>query len=151
MSEAHENRRRMNSFWVRPKGQLLLAFTLGGGYMLIGLLMVSLLFSMEGFLQDLAGTNQINTQTALTLNSFIYLYVRIALALATIFAILNFAIALRMGHRIYGPIVALRAHVGRLIRKDYKSRVHTRGNDEFKDLASDLNALAESLDQSRNV
>ncbi len=51
----------------------------------------------------------------------------------------------KLSHRIYGPIVQFRKHVGCLINGDLTSRVHLRDADHFTELADDLNVLAEKL------
>src|SRR5665213_295356 len=48
-------------------------------------------------------------------------------------------------HRIFGPTVPIRRHIQNLIKGDYQSRIHLRAGDEFKDIAAELNELAEKL------
>ena len=48
-------------------------------------------------------------------------------------------------HRIFGPTVPIRRHIQNLISGKYDSRIHLRWGDEFKDIAKDLNHLAEAL------
>jgi len=48
-------------------------------------------------------------------------------------------------HRIFGPTVPIRRHIGALLSGDYQSRITLRKRDEFKDIAMDLNRLAEKL------
>lgn len=50
---------------------------------------------------------------------------------------------------IFGPIVPFRQHLDKLCKGDFASRVRLRKGDEFKDLAEDLNHLAELLEQGK--
>lgn len=52
-------------------------------------------------------------------------------------------------HAIFGPIIPLERHVGKLIEGDYSTRIHLRRSDEFKKLAAELNRLAEKLEQGK--
>ena len=53
-------------------------------------------------------------------------------------------------HRVFGPMIPLRRHVQKLKEGDYSSRVILRGKDEFKELAADLNELAELLAKKKS-
>jgi methyl-accepting chemotaxis protein len=48
-------------------------------------------------------------------------------------------------HRIFGPQVKIRRQIANLMKGDYDYKISLRKNDEFKDLADDLNRLAEHL------
>jgi sensor histidine kinase YesM len=50
-----------------------------------------------------------------------------------------------VSHRIYGPIVAIRKHLAAVVRGEFDYRTHLRKNDEFQDVARDLNDLSEAL------
>ncbi len=58
--------------------------------------------------------------------------------------VIGFSIAL-FSHRIYGPMVAIRKHLSALLSGDYDHRTQLRKNDEFKEVAEDLNRLCEKL------
>ncbi|MBS1962610.1 MAG: hypothetical protein JST04_10365 [Bdellovibrionales bacterium] len=50
-----------------------------------------------------------------------------------------------ISHRIYGPAYAIRKHLAAITRGEFEHRTHLRKNDEFKDVAQDLNHLSEIL------
>lgn len=52
-------------------------------------------------------------------------------------------------HRIFGPVVPIRRHVEKLIEGDFSSRIALRSADELKELAADLNRLAEKLSEKK--
>lgn len=63
--------------------------------------------------------------------------------------ILCFLLWVFYSHRIFGPMVAIRGQVERMERGDYDGSILLRKNDEFKDLAEDLNRLAVRLKEAR--
>lgn len=52
-------------------------------------------------------------------------------------------------HRIFGPVVPIRRQIKNLIDGNYNSKITLRKNDELKQVAEDLNKLAETLKNSR--
>jgi HAMP domain-containing protein len=148
MTGGIENRTSRN-LWLRPKSQLLLCMVLSLGFLILAGLMLFVINAFGAYLETLQGTNQIDTQTVILITSTLYPYLRIAAGIAGVFAVLGLFIGLMLSHRIYGPMIPIRNHVSKLIDGDYSSRIHLRPSDEFKELASDLNSLAERLNQKR--
>lgn len=66
-------------------------------------------------------------------------------AFTLLFSFITLTATLIITHRIYGPIHAMRKQVELLIAGDLTARVQLRQDDEFKELASDLNKLGEKL------
>jgi signal transduction histidine kinase len=54
-------------------------------------------------------------------------------------------LALTITHRYLGPMVQIRRHVRSLRDGNYDSIIVLRKNDEFRDIADDLNILAVKL------
>jgi signal transduction histidine kinase len=133
--------------WIRPKTQLFLCLILSIGFLILAGLMPFVMNSFGAYMETLQGTNQIDTQTVILVTSKLYPYLKIAAGISGVFAVLGLFIGLMLSHRIYGPMIPIRNHVSKLINGDYSSRIHLRPSDEFKELASDLNALAERLNQ----
>lgn len=52
-------------------------------------------------------------------------------------------------HRIFGPVVPIRRTIQKLTDGDYKARIHLRLSDEFKNIADDINKLADSLEKKK--
>lgn len=65
-----------------------------------------------------------------------------------IFTLMLFGLWAFVSHRIFGPSVPIRRHIAKLIEGDYTTRITLRQKDEFKDVAEDLNRLAERLQKS---
>jgi nitrogen fixation/metabolism regulation signal transduction histidine kinase len=140
-------KRTFRGMFVAPRAQFMLCALLSGGFVLLGLFII---FAMVGFnhsVEQLRRTFQLDTDTANLITGHIFLYLRIALSLAVFFAVSGIAAGIALSHRIYGPMVPILAHVKRLVSGNYKSRANLRENDEFSELVSELNALAEKLER----
>lgn len=140
--------RTSKGLWVKPKAQLLLCSALSLGFVAMAVLVAVILFSFEGYLSRMRVANQIDMETSILISSWVFFYMRIVFTLAVFFAVCGVVTGIFLSHRVYGPMVPIRAHIARLINGDYSSRVHTRSGDEFKELAADLNSLAETLSRS---
>ena len=68
---------------------------------------------------------------------------------AVAFTVLVGSVTVVLSHRIYGPIYAIRKHLAAIGKGEFDHRTHLRKNDEFKDVAQDLNALSEALAQGK--
>lgn len=60
---------------------------------------------------------------------------------------LTFCFWLIYSKRIFGPMVPFRKHIRELCEGNYSSRIRLRKRDEFKELAEELNRLAETLEK----
>ncbi len=141
--------RTFRTYWVQPKMQLKMSALMSFGFLLIGLLLIILIFKTDDVIQDLNASMQLDSQTAYLLTNKIYFYLHTAIAFSIFFAVSAFIIGAILSHRIYGPMVPIKAHIRRLIAGDFSSRVRIRTEDEFKDLADELNFLAENLEKQK--
>jgi methyl-accepting chemotaxis protein len=65
--------------------------------------------------------------------------------LQVVFLIITFMNSLFMSHRICGPLYKLRKHFERVKAGDLKGQLSFRGKDYFKDLAEDFNQMVDGL------
>ena len=65
-----------------------------------------------------------------------------------VFGLVTLVLWIIYSHRIFGPTVPFRRHIGKLLEGDYTTRIQLRRTDEFKDIAGDLNKLAAKLQDS---
>lgn len=63
------------------------------------------------------------------------------------YVVATLAVAIVLTHRMVGPAVAIRRQIEALRRGDHSARVTLRKRDAFKDVARELNALAETLEK----
>jgi methyl-accepting chemotaxis protein len=67
---------------------------------------------------------------------------------ALIYASVVMSSCIRYTQRFVGPLVPLRRQLLALKNGDYSSRVYLRRNDSLQEIADELNALAETLEQA---
>jgi len=121
-----------------PLYTLILSFTFG----LLALLLFYIYFE-QLYVMMLENTTQgsyLRTAVSMQTNNFLEATsMLLIVAVTTIYT-----------HRIIGPTVALKRHIRALKDGLYSHRVHLRKHDELKDMAADLNELAEILEQYQN-
>lgn len=66
-----------------------------------------------------------------------------------VFILILFFVIFKLTHRYYGPIVAIKRFTHELKRGNYTARIQLRKNDELKDLALELNQLAQILESKK--
>jgi signal transduction histidine kinase len=66
-----------------------------------------------------------------------------------LFLIVLFTAIIKLTHRFYGPIVAIRKFIRELKEGNYSSRITLRRRDELQDIAKELNSLAEALEKRK--
>jgi signal transduction histidine kinase len=138
------NRRKATNY-VQNRGALLrlsipfiLLLSLSAGLLLIVQSQVVSALGYEGAIDPALIANLQQVVSQVTMTSLIGL---------SISACLCYILYIIVSHRIFGPMVPIRRHVESLKKGDFTSRVNLRSYDEFKDLAADLNALAEVLQE----
>ena len=146
-----DERRKARNLLLRPTLQmklplytLLLSFTFG----LLALLLFYIYFE-QLYVMMLENTTQGSyLRTAVSIQTSNFLEATSMLLIGYIF--LMVAVTSIYTHRIIGPTVALKRHIRALKDGLYSHRVQLRKHDELKDMAADLNELAEILEQYQN-
>ena len=77
-------------------------------------------------------------------------FIEVSITLLVMYVILMLAVTTLYTHRIIGPTIPITRHIRALKEGRYSHRVNLRQQDEFKELAVELNELAQILEQ-RNV
>lgn len=77
-------------------------------------------------------------------------FIEASMVLLVVYIIFTVGITTIYTHRIIGPTIAIKRHVRALKEGLYSHRVSLRKHDELKDLAGELNELAEILEQYKN-
>ena len=147
----YDERRKARNFLLKPALQmklplytLVLSFTFGSAALLIGYIYFEQLYAMmiENTTQGDYLREAVNQQTGNFIEASVILmigYVFLMVAITTIYT-----------HRIIGPTVAITRHVRALKNGLYSHRVSLRKRDALKDLAGELNELAETLEKYNN-
>lgn len=148
----NDERRKARNFLLRPMLQiklplyiLILSFTFGALAMLLGYFYFEQLYLMmlENTTQGSYLQNTISEQVNNFMESSVMLLIGYVFLVAGITIIYT--------HRMIGPTVTINRHIRALKKGRYSSRISLRKNDELKDLAAELNELAEILEQQRNT
>ena len=146
-----DERRKARNLLLRPTLQmklplytLLLSFTFG----LLALLLFYIYFE-QLYVMMLENTTQGSyLRTAVSIQTSNFLEATSMLLIGYI--LLMVAVTAIYTHRIIGPTVALKRHIKALKDGLYSHRVQLRKRDELKDMAAELNELAEILEQYQN-
>lgn len=69
--------------------------------------------------------------------------------LSVVFVVGTVAVSVLYTHRLVGPTFAFRRHLRSLLEGRYEVRTALRRHDAFQEVAEDLNALSERLQQQR--
>ena len=148
----NDERRKARNLLLRPVLQIklplyiiLLSVTFGGLAMLLGYFYFEQLYMMmlENTTQGSYLQETISEQLGNFMESSVMLLIGYVFLVAGITIIYT--------HRMIGPTVTINRHIRALQEGRYASRVTLRKNDEHKDLAAELNELAEILEQQRNI
>lgn len=139
--------RRLKNLLIAPSRQFRFAFIAIGiglvtffGFFGFQLWLLSvLLTSVSTYIPPNSELNQ------LLGDSLTWSWVAFALV-AAIFSTLTLIATFVISHRLYGPAYAMRKHIEALKRGEFTHRTHLRKQDEFKDLAKELNELSEVLE-----
>ena len=147
----YNERRKARNFLLRPALQmklplytLSLSFAFGSLAFLVGYIYFEQIYTMmlESTAQGSFLQEAISEQTTNFMEASIMLliwYVLLMIVITTVYT-----------HRIIGPIVAITRHIRALKDGLYSHRVTLRSRDELKDLAGELNELAEILEQYKD-
>lgn len=139
--------RTLRGVFVRPRVQLIWCSLLSAGFIVLAGFNVVIMIRFGKLLNQLRETFQLDTDTSNLIAGNIFNYLRFALTISVFFALLGVVIGLWLSHKVYGPMVPIAAHVRKMLDGDFSSRAGVRNQDEFKDLAKDLNALAAKLEK----
>lgn len=146
---SQEYKRSMRSFLLEPLKQVriglyFIGLTFGFTALLVGLFL-NVMYDQHQRTMQLLEMSDGSTFWDLFANPIVFtglLQIGIALGL---FFLVTLATSIVLTHRIYGPLISIRRHIGQLKRGAFESRVRIRRRDELHGLADDLNQLAEAL------
>ncbi len=144
-----KSRRKLKNILIAPKAQFRTAITI----FIVGFLFISAVFGITLYqlhdlintLVDLAGNSEEASMATRHMGAVListYIFLLLSFLCSTLF------LAITITHRYLGPAVAIRRHIHRLIEGNYEQPLRLRKNDQFKDLAEDLNRLTEKLKSS---
>ncbi len=144
--EPAKRRRKWKNILVEPKSQgragiIIFAVGFTGISALFGVILARLNSVLDG-LVEMSAHPEIALETASNVKSTLWACYFILLAAFLCSAIY---LALTLTHRYLGPMVAIRRQLKAMREGRFEERVHLRTDDEFRDVADDLNAITEQL------
>jgi hypothetical protein len=145
----NENRKARN-FLLKPALQLKLAvyaLMLSLGFILITLLFGKLYFE-QTFITLVGNTTQAEYIQAIVTQQ-VHDFKSMSLLLLVGYTVLMVVLITVYTHRMIGPTLPIMRHIKALKDGFYSHRVTLRRHDCFQELANELNALAETLEQRK--
>ena len=146
----NDERRKARNFLLKPMLQmklplyiLILSFTFGLLAMLVGFVYFEQLYAM--MLENTSQTSYLQETVSEQTGNFVEALIMLLIG----YVLLMTGITTIYTHRMIGPTITIKRHVRALKKGIYSSRISLRRRDEFKDLAEELNELAEILEKYR--
>ena len=141
-----QNRRTLSNIVVDSKALIRLSFPFGL-FLILSLVIIGFLnWKVSSGIAEIGLLMNSGPRLAIALNQ-----ISIDMAIGgtigmTLLGVLCFVLWLVYSHRLIGPTVPIRRHIDNLRAGDYGSRITLRKFDFYKSVATDLNMLAETLE-----
>jgi hypothetical protein len=147
VSSSKGNRRTIEGFWVNPNLQFRFGAIVAATALLVsgmyGAIMFSFLRENYQLLVEMSPmAEEVKSQLQLELR-LLWIYLGLATAL---FPLLCFGWGVYHSHRIAGPIYRIRFVISEILEGNKSRRISLRPNDEFQDLAQDINKLLDQIE-----
>lgn len=142
-----DNRRKASNVTVDPKAQL--RFAQPFAILLVASLATINLIFWQVFSSKGSMASSAPPEALAFLNNAMAQAVLYSSIGMLVIGILTLMLWLVYSHRIFGPMVPIRRQVEALKSGNYDFKINLRKNDEFKELANELNQLADLLKARR--
>jgi len=146
-------KRKLRNYILSPRFQFTyFLYFLGYGLIAAGMILAIVFQFHKEILQVVTSSSQVDLvpATFVNLNDIISKLV-IALAIfVLLYSIAGLYIAIKLTHRVVGPVIALRKFIGELKLGHYGGKVVLRKNDALQYLQDDLNDLSFTLNEKKN-
>lgn len=150
MSEVDKNKRSIRNLIINIDAQTnLFYWFLGLSAFFAVVLGIVIFFGMEDFFSQLVASAQMEDDIG---NSFLDNWNQtkyLLLGFLIIYVCGVGVLSITYTHRLVGPMVSIKKHIDELISGNYSTRTHLREKDYFRDVASKLNELAETLESKK--
>lgn len=148
MSEGSRNRRSVKNIIVSPKQQLRYSLVLVvGSCLTLALFVGVLIFQINQTITTLGLAYSLDAEVVEAIQKSLSSALWMAMILAALSILSSLALAIRLSHKIYGPMVAIKRYLDALMSGDYKARLNLRQGDDLLELRDALNQLAETLEK----
>lgn len=144
----HHHKRHIANFLLQPLIQLRIGLA-GIGLMIAGFAVLSAYVYAK--MADFTEVIVTLTESDQSIRNLIAHYINstglVALCIVVATMVVNMIVTIYFTHKMVGPTVAFRRHIGQLQKGVYGQRVKLRKGDAFIEVADELNKLAEILEQ----
>lgn len=140
------NQRSAKNILIRPREQLRFAVVFfAASSALLTAYVVVVLTSLMSTLSTIVHQYDLPPEVLPTLLNSLQWSVFFVALFGVVLTLGMLAMGVTLSHRIFGPLIPMGALISKLKAGEYGARADLRKNDEFKELAGDLNDLAEKL------
>lgn len=147
-NEDGKNRRSVKNVLVSPKQQLRYSFVLViGSCLTLALFIGALIYQINQTITTLGIAYRLDAEVVDAIQKSLNSALWMAMILAALTILSSLVLSVRLSHKIYGPVVAIKRYLTTLGGGDYKARLTLRQGDDLLDLRDALNQLAESLEK----
>lgn len=146
--ESRPFRRRFRNYLLQPLLQIRLGLYSIVLALLFSLAILSILYvNLYRFYEMVLELTDMRQEVSQVLESYLTDTIWWVVAVVLTYLAVNVVMSVFFTHRLVGPTIAFRRHVQALKQKKYNSRIVLRKRDAFKEVAEDLNQLAQSLER----
>lgn len=144
-----DNKRSIKNYLINPREQLKLAFLITFQTLVAVAGACYFVYNMHYPLFEslIIVTGEVSDDNFQLLSDNTFATIKIISMFAALYVFMMSAVIVWYSHRFVGPEVAFRHHAKALTEGKTSARIRLRKGDAFKDLAGDLNKLAETLDE----
>ncbi len=150
MSETENpaNRRSVKNIIVSPRQQLRYSFVLViGSCVTLALFVGVLIFQINQTITTLGVAYNLDAEVIEAIQNSLNSALWMAMILAALSILSSLALSVRLSHKVYGPVVAIKRYLETLMAGNYQARLSLRQGDDLLDLRDALNQLAETLEK----
>ncbi len=146
--ESRPFRRRFRNYLLQPLLQIRLGLYSIVLALLFSLAVLSILYvNLHRFYEMVLELTDLREEVSVVLEAYLTDTLWWVVAVVLTYLVVNVAVSVFFTHRLVGPTIAFRRHIQALKQKRYQSRIVLRKRDAFKEVADDLNQLAQSLER----
>lgn len=142
------NRRSFRNVLISPRQQLRYSFLLViGSCLTLGIFVGVLIWQFNQTIFALSQAYTIDAEILEAIQKSLSSALKMGVVLSAIGIGSGVFLSIRLTHKLYGPMVAIRRFLTELGNGNYKARLTLRQGDDLLDLRDALNQLAESLEK----
>lgn len=148
----HPHKRHLANFLLQPLIQLRIGLA-GIGLMIAGFMVLSVYIyaKMAGFTEVIVTLTESDQSIRNLIASYVNSTGLAAVCIMVVAMAVNMIVTIYFTHKMVGPTVAFRRHIGQLQKGVYGQRVKLRKGDAFVEVADELNKLADILEEKHGT